>query len=74
MKVKGKRIKRTRLIQEGRYVVAIEVEMVFPPDDPTEPCYEAETVELLREVQAHAKRGDVKWLRKVGKVFELVES
>jgi len=74
MKVKGKRTRRTRLIQEGRYVVALEVEMVFPADDPTEPCYEAETVELVREVQARAKQGDVKWLRKVGKVFELVES
>ena len=74
MTVKGKRTRRTRLIQEGRYVVALEVEMVFPADDPTEPCYEAETVELVREVQARAKQGDVKWLRKVGKVFELVES
>ena len=74
MKVKGKRTRRTRLIQEGRYVVALEVEMVFPADDPTEPCYEAETVELVREVQARAKQGDVQWLRKVGKVFEPVES
>ena len=74
MTVKGKRTRRTRLIQEGRYVVALEVEMVFPADDPTEPCYEAETVELVREVQARAKQGDVKWLRKVGKVFEPVES
>jgi hypothetical protein len=32
-------------------VVAVEVEMVIPPDDPSEPCYEAETVQLLREVE-----------------------
>ena len=25
--------------------------MVIPPDDPGEPCYEAETVQLLREVE-----------------------
>jgi len=74
MKVKGKRIKRIRLIQKGRFVVALEVEMVIPPDDPIEPCYEAETVELIRQVEAHAEQGDVKWLRRVGKVFELVES
>ena len=74
MRVKGKTIKRTRLIQKGRYVVAVEAEMVYPPDDPSEPCYESETVELLREVSAHAERGDVKWLRKIGKVFELVDS
>lgn len=74
MRIDGKRIKRTRLIQQGRYVVAIDVEMVIPRDDPSEPCYESETVELLREVEAHAQNGDVEWLRKVGKVFELVES
>ena len=61
MKVKGKRTRRTRLIQEGRYVVALEVEMVFPADDPTEPCYEAETVELVREVQARS--AEVSWAR-----------
>ena len=38
------RVKRTRLIQTDRYVVAVEVELVVPPDDPSEPSYEAETV------------------------------
>ncbi len=37
-----------------RYVVAVEVEMVIPADDPSEPCYEAETVQRLREVEEHA--------------------
>jgi hypothetical protein len=72
MRIEGKRVKRTRLIERGRYVVAVEVEMVIPPDDPSEPCYESETVELLRQVEAHAERGDVAWLRQVGKVYELV--
>ena len=72
MRIKGKRVKRTRLVEEGRYVVAVEVEMVIPPDDPSEPCYEPHTVELLRQVEAHAKEGDVEWLRQVGKVYELV--
>jgi hypothetical protein len=74
MRIKGKRVKRTRLIRKGRYVVAVEVEMVIPPDDPTEPCYESDTVELLRQVEAQARRGDVAWLRTVGTVYELVES
>ncbi len=72
MRIEGKRVKRTRLVEKGRFVVAIELEMVIPSDDPSEPCYEAETVELLREVEAHAERGDVTWLRRVGKVYELV--
>jgi hypothetical protein len=74
MRIEGKRLKRTRLIQKGRYVVAVEVEMVVPPDDPSEPCYESETVEFLRQVEARAEQGDVAWLRQVGQVYELVEA
>lgn len=74
MRIPGKRIKKTRLIQSNRYVVAVEVEMVIPPDDPSEPCYEAETVQLLREIQEHADRGDVTWLKEKGKVYEALAS
>jgi hypothetical protein len=69
MRIPGERIKRTRLIQTDKYVVAIEIELVIPEDDPSEPCYEAETVELLREVKERAERDDVEWLRTQGKVF-----
>lgn len=51
MRIPGQRIKRTRLVHSDRYVVAVEVEMVVPVDDPSEPCYEAETVNLLREIK-----------------------
>ena len=69
MRIAGERIKRTRLIQTDQYVVAIEVEMVIPPDDPSEPCYESETVKLLHEVKVRAQNGDVQWLKKHGKVY-----
>ena len=72
MRIAGKRIKRTRLIQSAKYVVAVDVEMVIPPDDPSEPCYESETVQLLREVKEHADRGDVDWLTQHGKVYAAV--
>lgn len=72
MRIAGERIKRTRLIQTDQYVVAIEVEMIIPPDDPTEPCYEAETVQLLREAKERAERGDVQWLKKHGKVYAAI--
>jgi hypothetical protein len=55
MRIPGKRFKRTRLVQGGRYVVAIDVEMVIPPDDPSEACYEPETVELIKEVAERAE-------------------
>jgi hypothetical protein len=72
MRIPGDRVKRIRLIQTERYVVAVEVEMVIPADDPSEPCYEAETVQLLREVRERAERGDVAWLTQHGKVYAAV--
>jgi hypothetical protein len=68
MRIPGQRIKRTRLIQSEKYVVAVEVEMVIPVDDPSEPCYESETVQLLQEVKKHAEQGNLAWLAKRGKV------
>jgi hypothetical protein len=67
---KGRRMNRTRLIQTDRFVVAVSVEMVVPPDDPSEPCYEAETVQFLRQVREKAEAGDVGWLNRHGKVYE----
>ncbi len=65
-------MKRTRLVQTERYVVAVDVEMVVPVDDPSEPCYEAETIHLLREVKERANAGDLSWLRRHGKVYEAI--
>lgn len=72
MRIAGQRLKRTRLIQTEKYVVAVEVEMVIPEDDPSEPCYESETVQLLREIKEHAERGDVAWLAQKGKVYAAI--
>jgi hypothetical protein len=48
--------------------------MVVPTENASEPCYEPDTVELLRQVADHAERGDIKWLQRQGKVYELLES
>ena len=72
MPIAGERFKKTRLIQTDKYVVAVEVEMVIPRDDPSEPCYEAETVKFLREVKERAERGELPWLHKHGKVYAAV--
>jgi len=74
MRIAGERIKRTRLIRTEKYVVAVEVEMVIPPDDPSEPCYESETVQLLKEIKERAERGDVAWLTERGKVYAAVDA
>ncbi len=67
MRISGKRIKRTKLVHSERFIVAVEVETVIPPDDPSEPCLEAETVDLLREIAEHAKSGDREWIKQKGK-------
>jgi hypothetical protein len=74
MRIPGQRVKRTRLIQSEKYVVAVEVEMVIPVDDPSEPCYESETIQLLREVKERADRGDLAWLTQKGKVYAAVDA
>jgi hypothetical protein len=73
MQIPGTRVKRTRLVQSDRYVVAVDVEMVIPDEDPGEPCYEAETVQLLKQVAEHAERGDLQWLRQHGRVYEAID-
>jgi hypothetical protein len=55
-------------------VIAVDVELVIPVDDPSEPCYESETVESLRDVKEHAEQGDLAWLTRNGKVYAAVES
>jgi hypothetical protein len=52
----------------------VEVEAVIPDADPSEPCYEPDVVELLREVEAKAKSGDVEWLKRHGKVYAALEA
>ncbi len=73
MRIPGERITRTRLVHTDQFVVAVEVEMVIPLDDPSEPCYESETVKLLREIKEHAEQGDVAWLTKNGKVYAAMQ-
>jgi hypothetical protein len=55
-------------------VIAVEVEAVIPEDDTSEPCYEAETVKLLRDIEEHADRGDIEWLQQRGRVYQALEA
>lgn len=72
MKLEGKRVKRTRWIHADDVAVQVEVEAVIPTVDPSEPCFEADTVDFLREVHEHVKAGDVEWLKGIGKVYKQV--
>jgi hypothetical protein len=74
MQIPGERIKTTRWIHSDRFVVAVEVEMVIPPDDPSEPCYESETIRWLKEIEQQAQQGDIARLKRIGKVYEAVDA
>lgn len=74
MRVAGQRVKKTKWIHTERYVVAVEVEAVIPMDDPSEPCFESETVNLLKEVKLRAEDGDLDWLKAHGKVYAALEA
>jgi hypothetical protein len=73
MELPGKHVRRTRLVRTDKYIVAVEVEAVIPDADPTEPCYEPSVVELLKQVEAHARNGDIDWLKRHGKVSAAVD-
>ncbi len=67
-----RREKRKRWVQRGQFAVEVEVEVVFPVDDSREACLEPKTVRWLDEIAKHAEKGDVDYLRKVGRVFQAV--
>jgi hypothetical protein len=69
-----RREKRKRWVQRGRYAVEVEVEVVYPSDDPSEPCLEPVTLRRLDEIARRAEQGDLAYLRTVGRVFEAVPS
>ena len=57
--MKERREKRKRWVRRGRYAVEVEVEVVYPAGDPSEPCLEPATVRWLDEVARRAEKGDV---------------
>ena len=67
-----RREKRKRWVQRGQYAVEVEVEVVYPEDDPTEPCLEPATVRWLDEIARRAEQGDLAYLRRAGRVFQVV--
>ena len=67
-----RREKRTRWVQRGEYAVEVQVDVVYPIDDPSEGCLEPATVRWLDEIARRAEQGDVAYLRRAGKVYRLV--
>ncbi len=63
---------RKRWVQRGRYAVEVEVEVIYPEDDPSEPCLEPTTLRWLDEVARKAEEGDVEYLQQAGRLFQAV--
>lgn len=72
--MKERHEKRKRWIHRGQYAVEVEVDVVYPVDDPSEACLEPATVRWLDEIARRAEKGDLKFLKKVGRVFRAVTS
>jgi hypothetical protein len=70
--MKQKREKRKRWVRRGDYAVEVEVEVVYPPGDSSEPCLEPATVRQLDEIARRAAQGDLAYLKSVGRVFRAV--
>ncbi len=67
-----RREKRKRWVQRGQYAVEVDVDVVYPEDDPSEPCLEPATLRWLDEIARKAEEGDVEYLQKVGRLFQAV--
>lgn len=67
-----RREKRKRWIQRGQYAVEVEVDVVYPDEDLSEPCLEPQTVRWLDEIARRAEEGDVEYLHTVGRVFQTI--
>jgi len=67
-----RREKRKRWVQRGDFAVELEVEVVYPSDDPSEPCLEPSTIRWLDQVASKAEEGDLEFLHRVGRVFQAV--
>ena len=60
---------KTELVAGGDYIVAVEVEVIYYPNDPDEPCYRVETIRRIERVRELARRGDVQAMEVEGAVF-----
>ena len=70
--MKERRETRKRWVQRGNYAVEVEVEVVYPPEDPSEACLEPDTIRWLDEVASKAEEGDIDFLRQAGRVFQAI--
>ena len=62
--------RRTKLVHEGKYAVAVEVQKI-EPDTAWSPYLSLEDAEKLDEVREALRRGDLKRAGQLGRVYQL---
>lgn len=67
-----RREKRKRWVQRGDYAVEVDVEVIYPAEDASEPCLEPDTLRWLDEIAQKAEQGDVEYLQRAGRVFQAI--
>ena len=70
--MKERHERRKRWVRRGELAVEVEVEVIYPAGDPSEPCLAPATVRWLDEIANRAAAGDLAYLQSVGKVFRAV--
>lgn len=68
------KVQITRWVRRGQYAVEVEVEGVYPEEDPLTLCLEPSVVKFLDEVARRAETGDVDYLRKIGRVYQALSA
>jgi hypothetical protein len=64
--------KSVEWISAGDFAVAVDVELVYPPDAPHEPCFRPETIRRLEHLRHCAERGQIAELERAGRVYRRV--
>jgi len=65
----GERVRIPKWIEGENFAVRVEVEAVYPIDDPSEPCLEPQVLTLLDHLRRLAKARDFAELEKHGTVY-----
>lgn len=69
MELTGERITTTKWIEGDTFALRVRVEAIIPIEDPTEHCYEPQTLRHLSHLQELANAGDIETLSNYGDIF-----
>jgi hypothetical protein len=64
--------KSVEWISAGDLAVAVDVELVYPPDTPHEPSYRPETIRKLEHLRRCLVQGQINELEQAGRVYRRV--